>query len=186
MKRISARLGVVLTEMVLTALAVVVSSLLFSHPAQAHGTAATGLFGGLVHPLLGVDHLLLLGAVGAAAALISGQVLLWALGGAVIGAALGSNGFTLPFIDGLAALSIMAVALVIFGASTRAAAFSRLWGPVVAAAMAVHAMLHGLEAPQDSTNLLWWAGALGSSLLVVAASALLIGRLPAAAPRWHP
>ena len=59
----------------LAALAVVVSST----PAQAHGGAAAGVgavgvMGGVLHPLLGVDHLSLLLAVGAAAATISWQL----------------------------------------------------------------------------------------------------------------
>ena len=65
-----------------------------THPALAHGTAGGGALSGLTHPLLGLDHLLMLMAVGTAASFISSQLLLWALGGAVIGAVLGFTGFT--------------------------------------------------------------------------------------------
>ena len=53
-----------------------------THPALAHGTATGGALGGLTHPLLGLDHLIMLMAVGTAASFISSQLLLWALGGA--------------------------------------------------------------------------------------------------------
>ncbi len=64
--------------------------------AQAHGLAAGGGIGGLTHPLLGLDHLFILMAVGTAASYISAQLLLRALGGAVVGAAIGFTGLSLP------------------------------------------------------------------------------------------
>ena len=39
-------------------------SLLSALPASAHGGADAGLIGGALHPLLGIDHLLLLVGVG--------------------------------------------------------------------------------------------------------------------------
>jgi urease accessory protein len=50
----------------------------------------------------------------------------------------------------------------------------------VAAAVAVHAMLHGLEAPVDGSAALWWLGALSGSVLVSGGSLLLLRRLPVA------
>jgi STE24 endopeptidase len=61
--------------MAIAALAVVVSG----QPASAHGIASGGLGAGLLHPLLGSDHLLLLLGVGAASASLSAQLLLWGL-----------------------------------------------------------------------------------------------------------
>ena len=90
----------------LTAGSVVV---LGTHPALAHSTAAGGTLGGLTHPLLGLDHLFMLMAAGTAASFISSQLLLWALGGAVIGAAIGFTGFTVASAEVLAALAISAV-----------------------------------------------------------------------------
>ena len=54
--------------------------------AMAHDSATGGVLAGATHPLLGFDHLLMLIAVGTAAASISSQLLLWALAGAVVGA----------------------------------------------------------------------------------------------------
>ncbi len=157
--------------------------LLGSSSALAHGSAAGGALGGLTHPLLGLDHLFMLIAVGTAAALISAQLLLWALGGAFCGAVLGMAGWSIPTGELLAALSICAVgALALLVApSTRpssGAGLLRLSGALVGAGVAIHAMLHGLEAPQDGTTLVWWSGALLSSALVCGGSYLLLKPLP--------
>lgn len=160
----------------LAALAVVVSST----PAQAHGGAATGAIGGLLHPLLGFDHLTLLVAVGASAAAISWQLLVWAFAGALAGAAIGATGGVIPGAEGLAALAISAVGLLLLTAGKVASrGTGPLGGVVVAAALAIHAMLHGLEAPQDSSTWIWWGGALVSSACICGGAALLFKQLSA-------
>ena len=165
----------------LAALAVVVSTT----PAQAHGAAAAGVgavgvMGGVVHPLLGLDHLTLLLAVGASAAAISWQLLLWALAGALAGAAFGATGGVIPGAEGLAALAISAVGLLLLAAGRVVkGGKGPLAGVVVAAALAIHAMLHGLEAPQDSSTWIWWNGALVSSACICGGAALLFKQLPA-------
>jgi len=157
--------------------------ILGTHPALAHGTAAGGALGGLTHPLLGVDHLFMLMAVGTAASFISSQLLLWALGGAVIGAAVGFTGFTLASAEVLAALAISAVGALILLAvkvakTSNANTLTTISGVVVAGGISIHAMLHGLEAPKDSSTLLWWSGALLSSVLVCGGTYLLQKKLP--------
>ena len=169
----------------LTAGSVVV---LGTHPALAHGTAAGGALGGLTHPLLGLDHLFMLMAVGTAASFISSQLLLWALGGAVIGAAFGFSGFTVASAEVMAALAISAVgALTLlagrFAKTSNATALTTISGVVVAGGVSVHAMLHGLEAPKDSSTLLWWSGALISSVLVCGGTYLLLKKLPVSVSR---
>ncbi|MCP9890322.1 HupE/UreJ family protein [Cyanobium sp. Aljojuca 7D2] len=164
----------------LTAGSVVV---LGTHPALAHSTAAGGALGGLTHPLLGLDHLFMLMAVGTAASFISSQLLLWALGGAVIGAAIGFTGFTIASAEVMAALAISAVgALTLLGGrfakTSNPNALTTISGVVVGAGVSIHAMLHGLEAPKDSSTLLWWSGALLSSVLVCGGTYLLLKKLP--------
>jgi urease accessory protein len=154
-----------------------------THPAVAHGTAAGGALGGLTHPLLGLDHLFMLMAVGTAASFISSQLLLWALGGAVIGAAVGFTGFTLASAEVLAALAISAVGALIllagtFAKTSNSDTLTTISGVVVAGGISIHAMLHGLEAPKDSSTLLWWSGALLSSVLVCGGTYLLQKKLP--------
>lgn len=154
-----------------------------THPALAHGTAAGGALGGLTHPLLGLDHLFMLMAAGTAASFISSQLLLWALGGAVIGAAVGFTGFTVASAEVLAALAISAVGALIlvagrFAKTSNPNMLTTISGVLVAGGISIHAMLHGLEAPKDSSTLLWWSGALFSSVLVCGGTYLLQRKLP--------
>jgi urease accessory protein len=156
-------------------------ALLLDQPAQAHGLAGGGLAAGFLHPLSGIDHLLLLLAVGTASASISSWLLLWALVGAIGGGLFGALGGTLPAQECLAALAITAVAVLVLQ-SLRSQQSPRLGAgaALVAAAVAVHAMLHGLEAPAGDSTALWWLGALTGSVLVSGGSFLLLRRLPVA------
>ena len=156
-------------------------ALLLDQPAQAHGIAHGGLAAGFLHPISGVDHLLLLMAVGAAASSISAQLLLWALAGAIGGGVFGALGGTLPAQEFLAALAISAVAVLVLR-TLRSKQSPQLGAcaALVAAAVAVHAMLHGLEAPADGSAALWWLGAFTGSVLVSGGSFLLLRRLPVA------
>ena len=156
-------------------------ALLLDQPAQAHGIAHGGIAAGFLHPISGVDHLLLLMAVGAAASGISSQLLLWGLAGAIGGGVFGALGGTLPAQEFLAALAISAVAVLVLR-TLRSKQSPQLGAcaALVAAAVAVHAMLHGLEAPADGSAVLWWLGAFTGSVLVSGGSFLLLRRLPLA------
>ncbi len=150
-------------------------SLLSAVPAQAHGVADAGLLAGASHPLLGLDHLLLLLGVGGVASYIGSTVLLFALGGALVGAVLGSFGGNLPGAEVWAALAVSALGLLLLRVqgSPRSPELGVV-GAVVAAAVAVHALLHGQEA---SGTLSWWLGAGLASTAVVAGSFVLLRRL---------
>jgi urease accessory protein len=90
-------------------------------------------------------------------------------------------GGTLPAQEVLAALAITAVAVLVLR-SLRSQQSPQLGAcaALVAAAVAVHAMLHGLEAPAGGSAALWWLGAFSGSVLVSVGSFLLLRRLPAA------
>ena len=150
-------------------------------PASAHGISGqAGLAGGALHPLLGADHLLLLLAVGAAASAITPQLLTWALAGGLIGAVVGVSGAPLPALEVLAALAISVVALLALGGRQRWRVTLPAAGSLVAMAVALHAMLHGQEAPADGSALLWWLGALLTSTLVSGGTYAVLRRLPLA------
>jgi urease accessory protein len=51
---------------------------------------------------------------------------------------------------------------------------NKISGIVVAAAVSIHAMLHGLEAPKDNTSLIWWSAALFSSAVIAGGTYLLL------------
>lgn len=130
---------------------------------------------GALHPLGGLDHLLLLVGVGAVAARLDRRLLWPALFGALLGGMFGAAGATLPAAEPLAALSISLLgALLLLAARLRQAsaplAFS---GGAVAVAVALHALLHGLEAQAESG---WWLGAALSALAVVGLSYGILSR----------
>ncbi len=154
-------------------------SLLGALPAGAHSLGGGGLGAGFGHPLLGLDHLLLLVGVGAAASFIHLRLLLFALAGAVLGALIGVNGIQLPWLELGAALAVSALGLLVLrrrpGEST---SWLPLSGALVAGSVAVHGLLHGQEASGAAS---WWLGALLSSALVVGVTVLTLRRL---SPVW--
>lgn len=168
----------------LASVAAASSVVLSSLPAQAHGGVHGGGLAGFSHPLFGLDHLFLLISVGAAAAFISARLLGWALGGAVVGALLGATGVMLPAGEVLAALAISSLGLLILASGRMINPTSPWVGLVVAAAVGVHGLLHGQEAPSDGSTILWWMGALLSSVLVAGGSYLMLRKLPLTWTRW--
>jgi urease accessory protein len=162
------------------------ATLLLDQPAQAHGIAqasgiAQGGLAGFLHPITGADHLLLLIGVGAAGACICPKLLLWALAGALGGGIYGAIGGSLPGQELLAALAITALAvLVLRSLQPKQSPQLGFCAALVATAVAVHAMLHGLEAPADAAAALWWLGAFAGSALVSGGSFMVLRRLPLA------
>ncbi|MFN5193272.1 MAG: HupE/UreJ family protein [Cyanobacteriota bacterium] len=149
--------------------------MLAGSPALAHGSSGAGLGAGLLHPLLGLDHLAMLIAVGASAACLAPQLLLWAGAGAVLGAGCTAAGASLPGAELLAALgiSLVALPLLVRGPAWPTAAA----GVALAAAVAGHTLLHGQAAPSGAASPLWWLGGLAAALAVSGLTCLLVRRL---------
>lgn len=110
-------------------------------PALAHtGGAAGGLSSGLVHPILGADHLLAIAAVGVWSAAQPakqawrGPVLF--VGVLAVGALLGVNGLSLPMVEPGILASIVVLGLMIAAARV-------LPTEAGLAAIAVFALFHG-------------------------------------------
>lgn len=150
-------------------------SLLSALPAGAHGFAGTGLAAGALHPLSGLDHLLLLVGLAALVARVERRLLLPALVGAVLGAGCGLYGAILPAQETLAALAVAALGglLLLMRRLRPAGGLRLLAGGVVGAATAVHALLHGQEASADPA---WWLGSGLAATAVVTVVALLLRR----------
>lgn len=150
-------------------------SLLSALPGQAHGLAGADVAAGALHPLGGLDHLLLLVGVGAAAAKLEARLLPAALVGALLGGVVGAYGGGLPAAETLAALSVSVLGLLLL--LQRLPSVQRLLRPlagvVVTVAMAIHALLHGQVAHGQP---LWWIGAAVSAMAVVSLSFLLLRR----------
>jgi len=136
--------------------------ILFAGSASAHTgdhATVTGFAGGLAHPLLGLDHLLAMIAVGLWAAQQGGRAL-WAVpaafvGAMVLGGGLAWSGIALPQAETAIALSVLVLGLLV---ATR-----RQWaataGMALAAAFALfHGYAHGLEMPQAASPIRYALG----------------------------
>ncbi|MBS1146381.1 MAG: hypothetical protein H6R08_557 [Proteobacteria bacterium] len=134
---------------------------LFAGTASAHtgSHTVTGFVSGLTHPLLGLDHLLAMVAIGLWAAQQGGRAL-WAVPAAFasamgLGGGLAWAGLSLPYVETGIAASLLVLGLLI--------ATQRQWavtvGMVIAAGFALfHGYAHGLEMPQTTSPALYALG----------------------------
>lgn len=136
--------------------------------AEAHtfGMSAAGFSAGLAHPLLGLDHLLAMLAVGLWATQLAerdgGAAALWLVPVAFIammgvGGLLGMTAAGLPDVE----LGIIG-SLVVLGLLVAAAPHLPVWaGALVAGGFALfHGHAHGVEAPEAASAALYAAGIL--------------------------
>lgn len=134
---------------------------LFAGTASAHSGdhTATGFVGGLTHPLMGLDHVLAMVAVGLWAAQQGGRAL-WAVPAAFVGAMglgaiLAGAGWIMPQVESGIALSVLVLGLLI--AARRHA--SVLAGMILVGIFALfHGTAHGLEMPQATSPALYAMG----------------------------
>lgn len=137
--------------------------------AEAHplGAEGTGLISGLVHPFVGIDHLLAMIAVGIWAGQLGGksvwQLPLAFIGAMVLGSSLGFLGLSLPMVEPVIASSVLVLGLIIAG-SVRLSLFAVTC--VVGFFALFHGVAHGLELPHTASPILYGIGfILATSLL---------------------
>ena len=136
------------------ALAGALPSAAFAHPGSAESFAA-----GVAHPLLGLDHVAAILAVGLWAAL-KGHRAVWVwpatfVGMMSIGGALGMAHTALPFVDpGILASVIVMGLLVVFAVDLPVAAGAAIIG----AFALLHGHAHGSEAPDTVNGVTYMAG----------------------------
>ena len=148
--------------------------LLQASPAVAHtGRSTHGLFTGLTHPLLGVDHLVAMITVGVLAVIIRRPIAAPAafLGAMVVGGTLGIAGMPLPFGETAIALSVVALGGALFAGQAMqphvALAFASLAG-------FVHGHAHGVEAPAATHAAIYVLGFVAATS-ILHASGVVIG-----------
>lgn len=131
---------------------IAVVSLLITPAVQAHtiGSEETSWFAGLVHPLLGLDHLLVMVAMGLWAS--QQPKYLWQLPGVFLsmmlfGSILGDLGCSLPLVEAGIASSVMVMGILLMFAIQLPIMPSVL---VVGLFATYHGYAHGVEIPQTS------------------------------------
>ena len=147
-------------------------SLFAVSPALAHPghTVAGDFTAGLMHPFLGLDHILAMLAVGLLAAQSSGKfrlilptlfVAIMAVGGIV-----GLSALNVPYMEqGIVASVILLGAIVAFGGKLPL----MVTGSMVAVFALFHGTAHGVEMPTDTTALAYGIGMLAASSVLHAA-----------------
>jgi urease accessory protein len=156
----------------------------FAH--TGHGDTS-GFMQGLTHPFGGLDHMLVMVAVGLYAALLGGRAL-WLMpatfvGVISLGGVLGASGFALPFAEIAIAASVIVLGLAIAVPVT----VSTLVSVVLVGLLATfHGFAHGLEMPQNVSGYQYAAGfMLATALLhgIGIALGLVAGKLSEAGGR---
>jgi urease accessory protein len=158
---------------------------LSSSPALAHtGGELGGLWDGLSHPLLGLDHVVAMVTVGVLA------VTMWRplaapgafIGAMVVGGAFGLAGAALP-----AGETAIALSVVLLGAALLAGRSAHpSWTlPLIGLAGLTHGNAHGLEAPAAAHPVVYVAGFVGATVALhltgVGMGLLVRSRTPARA-----
>jgi len=133
------------------------ASPVYAHP--LHGDAAGGFVRGLLHPLLGIDHLLAMVAVGVWAAQLGGSAV-WKVPPAfvitmLIGAGAGLAGIGLPLIEPMIAASVVVLGLVI---ATQVRMSAWLASLLVAVFALFHGHAHMAELPAGALALNYIVG----------------------------
>jgi urease accessory protein len=125
----------------------------------------SGFAAGLLHPILGIDHLLAMLAVGLLSAQLGGRAL-WAVPGCFVGAMLfggllGMMGFALPAVEAGIALSI-----VVLGVAIAVNRSSPLALCLAGAALfgVLHGFAHGAEAPRLASPTLYAIGFVSATI----------------------
>ena len=137
------------------------AALFVAGPAAAHTGHPAGSFAdGVVHPLLGPDHLLAMLAVGVVAAVLSDRRRAWLLpagfvAGMIAGGLVGMAGVTFPGIELAIAASVVLLGLAVTGAVDTA----QRWLPALALLFgAAHGLAHGGELPSGAAPLAYVGG----------------------------
>jgi urease accessory protein len=169
----------------------VAGALLIAEPAGAHvGLPAAGAVDGATHPLLGLDHLLAMVAIGVLAAIAGNRRVAWLtpagfVAGMVLGGVVGLADVALPAVEILIAASVVVLGGLVIAFSRQSGLWqSALWLPALAAIFgAAHGHAHGAELPTGAVPLAYVAGFVAATIVLHASGTVLgvaLRRLPSA------
>lgn len=154
--------------------------------AHAHPGHGAGFVAGAAHPLMGLDHLLAMVAVGLWAAQLGGRAR-WVVPATFVAvmaaaSALGMQGVALPMIEPAIICSIVILGLLIATVARLPLAASVTLVGIFAA---FHGLAHGMEVPANASGVTYTAGfALATTALHGVGFALAAGMQWAAATSW--
>ena len=157
-----------MTKLLLTAGLMMTATLAMAHP--GHGEhVSNGFLSGLLHPMMGLDHLLAMGAIGFWSirqnTTMKRGTPLFVVGGMIAGAGLAWAGISLAGVGvetGIA-MSVLLVGVLI---ATLAKLPTAIGGTLVALFMVAHGYAHGTEMTQGSSLLLYMAGFVVATLAI--------------------
>lgn len=145
-----------LTSKLLTAAALLTaSSAAMAHPGHADG----GFTSGLLHPMLGLDHLLAMAAIGFWSVRQSKHMKnatpAFVIGGMILGAMLAWSGLTMTGVETGITFSVLVAGILI---ATLAKLPTAVGGTLVGTFMLFHGFAHGAEMPEGATLVVYLAG----------------------------
>ena len=155
-----------MTKLLLIAGLMMTATLAIAHP--GHGEqVSNGFLSGFLHPMMGLDHLLAMGAVGFWSirqnTTMKRGTPLFVVGGMIAGASLAWAGVSLAGIETGIAMSVLLVGVLI---ATLAKLPTAIGGTLVALFMVAHGYAHGTEMTQGSSLLLYMAGFVVATLAI--------------------
>ena len=155
-----------MTKLLLIAGLMMTATLAIAHP--GHGEqVSNGFLSGFLHPMMGLDHLLAMGAVGFWSirqnTTMKRGTPLFVVGGMIVGASLAWAGVSLAGIETGIAMSVLLVGVLI---ATLAKLPTAIGGTLVALFMIAHGYAHGTEMTQGSSLLLYMAGFVVATLAI--------------------
>ncbi len=126
----------------------------------SHGTHAEASFmSGLLHPLLGLDHLLAMAAIGfwsvRQSSTMKNITPVFVVGGMILGAGIAFAGFAMPGVETGIVLSVIVAGILIAAMAKLPTAAG---GALVVAFMVFHGFAHGTEMPTGASLAAYLAG----------------------------
>lgn len=137
-----------------------------AHP--GHGTEIhSDFFNGLLHPMMGIDHLLAMAAIGfwsiRQSATMKRGTPLFVVGGMIVGAALAWSGLNFIGVETGIAMSVLLAGILI---ATMAKLPTALGASLVALFMLTHGYAHGAEMAEGASILSYMAGFVIATLAI--------------------
>lgn len=171
---------------IISTIAFLIPSLVLGHEGHQQASMGMGLASGLLHPLLGLDHLLSLIAVAFFASRLSGKqkylVPLSFIGLMMVGffsAHAGIHFIAASTIESLISISLVTAAVIVFAGHwmQNHAAFNTIAAWAFTGFAAFHGMAHGIEIPVGADALMFASGFSIACGIAISISYLLISAL---------